>query len=68
VVGKTPITTLKDDIRNSIKKDPDGIPLFNEAIGMAYSDCINTLVFTIIEHFIGTPVNSNLGYMTNSAT
>jgi hypothetical protein len=45
----------KDSIRHSVKLDPEGNPLFNEAAGMANSDAINTLVFTIIEHFIGTP-------------
>ncbi|GLT66407.1 hypothetical protein SLA2020_387720 [Shorea laevis] len=38
----------KDAIRHSIKRDPEGIPLFNEAVGMAYSDCINTLCLPLL--------------------
>ncbi|GLT64183.1 hypothetical protein SLA2020_366910 [Shorea laevis] len=55
MVGKTSVSTTKRCYQTLDQKDPEGIPLFNEAVGMAYSDTINTLVFTIIEHFIGTP-------------
>ena len=40
-----------------LKKDEDGLPIFDETIGQGVPDAINTLLFTIIEHFIGTPSN-----------
>jgi hypothetical protein len=40
-------------IKNSIKRDEEGNPLFDERIGMGIPDGVNTLVFTIIRHFIG---------------
>jgi hypothetical protein len=33
----------------------EGIPIFNEKIGLGDSDAVNTLFYTIVEHFIGTP-------------
>ena len=42
-------------IKNSVKKDEEGNPLFDERIGMGIPDGVNTLVFTIIRHFIGQP-------------
>jgi hypothetical protein len=35
-------------IKNSIKRDEEGNPLFDERIGMGIPDGVNTLVFTII--------------------
>ena len=47
----------RDLIKNSVKKDEEGNPIFDERIGMGIPDGVNTLVFTIIRHFIGTPSN-----------
>ena len=49
--------TSRNEIKNAVKKDEDGIPIFDEQIGQGVPDAINTLLFTIIEHFIGTPSN-----------
>jgi hypothetical protein len=40
-------------IKNSVKRDEEGNPLFDARIGMGIPDGVNTLVFTIIRHFIG---------------
>jgi hypothetical protein len=42
-------------IRSAVKTNEDGIPIFNEKIGLGDSDAVNTLFYTIVEHFIGTP-------------
>ena len=47
----------KNEIKNAVKKDEEGIPIFDEQIGQGVPDAVNTLLFTIIEHFIGTPSN-----------
>lgn len=51
---------LTEDTRNSIinayQLDTDGQPIFDESIGFP-SDGVNTLIYTIIKHFIGTPSN-----------
>ena len=35
-------------------KDDDGLPIFNERVGQGISDGVNTLIYTIIKHFVGT--------------
>jgi hypothetical protein len=47
----------REGIRKAVKKGDDGFPIFNERIGMGEPDCVNTLIYTIIKHFIGTPSN-----------
>jgi hypothetical protein len=47
----------RDLIKHSVKKDEEGNPIFDERIGMGIPDGVNSLVFTIIRHFIGTPSN-----------
>jgi hypothetical protein len=42
-------------IRSAVKTNEEGIPIFNEKIGLRDSDAVNTLFYTIVEHFIGTP-------------
>jgi hypothetical protein len=37
----------------AIKTDSDGIPILNE--GASIADAVNTLIFTIAQHFIGDP-------------
>jgi hypothetical protein len=44
----------KESIKYAVKTDAEGILIFNEEIGLGNSDAINTLFYTIIEHFIGT--------------
>jgi hypothetical protein len=47
----------RDLIKHFVKKDEGGNPIFDERIGMRIFDGVNSLVFTIIRHFIGTPNN-----------
>ncbi|XP_062145441.1 uncharacterized protein LOC133852700 [Alnus glutinosa] len=42
-------------IRSAVKTNEDGIPIFNGKVGLGDSDAGNTLFYTIVEHFIGTP-------------
>jgi hypothetical protein len=44
----------KASIRKSVKIDKEGISVFNERVGLGEPDAINTLFYTIIEHFVGT--------------
>ena len=37
-------------IENSIKKDDDGMPIFNERIGRGILDGVNNMIYTIIKH------------------
>ncbi|CAL9003020.1 unnamed protein product, partial [Prunus brigantina] len=50
---------LTDESRNSIihavKLNEDGLPLFDANIGRDIEDGVNTLLYTIVEHFVGTP-------------
>jgi hypothetical protein len=45
----------KDSVKYVVKTDPEGNPIFNEAIGLGNSDAVNTLFYTIIQNFVGTP-------------
>jgi len=45
----------KASIRSAVKTNEEGITIFNERIGLGDSDAVNTLFYTIIEHFVGTP-------------
>jgi hypothetical protein len=47
----------REGIRKAVKKGDDGFPIFNEQVGMGEPDAVNTLIYTIIKHFIGTPSN-----------
>ena len=47
----------KEDIKNVIKKDEEGTPIFDERIGKGILDGVNTLIYTIMKHFVGKPSN-----------
>ena len=47
----------REDIRKAVKKTEDDLPIFYEKIGRGEPDCVNTLIYTIIKHFSGTPSN-----------
>ena len=47
----------REEIRKTVKKNEDGLPIFEEKIGRGEVDYINTLIYTIIKHFVGTPSN-----------
>ena len=38
----------KESIKNAVKKNDEGLPIF---------DGVNTLIYTILKHFVGTPSN-----------
>ncbi|KAI5330043.1 hypothetical protein L3X38_029440 [Prunus dulcis] len=48
----------KNKITYAVKLNEDGLPIFDEQIGQGIEDGVNTLFYTIIEHFIGTPSNT----------
>ncbi|CAL8165373.1 unnamed protein product [Prunus armeniaca] len=48
----------KNLIIHAVKLNEDGLPIFDEQIGQGIEDGVNTLIYTIIEHFIGTPSNT----------
>ncbi|CAL8118500.1 unnamed protein product [Prunus armeniaca] len=45
----------KNLIIHAVKLNEDGLPIFDEQVGQGIEDGVNTLLYTIIEHFIGTP-------------
>jgi hypothetical protein len=47
----------REEIRKAVKKTEDGLPIFYERVGRGEPDCVNTLIYTIIKHFVGTPFN-----------
>ncbi|KAI5324361.1 hypothetical protein L3X38_033434 [Prunus dulcis] len=48
----------KNRILYAVKLNEDGLPIFDEHLGQGIEDGVNTLFYTIIEHFIGTPSNT----------
>ena len=44
----------KEDIKYAIQKDEEGNPIINE-IEQGIPDGVNTLIYTIMKHFIGKP-------------
>ena len=42
----------RDYIKHAIKKNDEGLP-----IGWGIPDGVNTLIYTILKHFVGTPSN-----------
>ena len=47
----------REDIRKAVKKNEEGLPIFDETIGRGVPNGVNTLIYTIIKHFVGTPSN-----------
>ena len=47
----------RESIKKVVKKYDDGLPIFDESIGRGIHDGVNTLIYTIIKHFVGTPSN-----------
>ena len=47
----------KESIKNAVKKNDEGLPIFDESIGRGILDGVNTLIYTILKHFFGTPSN-----------
>ena len=47
----------REDIKNAIQKDKEGTPIFGERIGRGILNGVNTLIYTIMKHFVGKPSN-----------
>ena len=47
----------QDQIVHSVQQDDEGNPIFDERIGRGIPDGVNTLLYTIVKHFIGTLSN-----------
>ena len=47
----------KESIKHVVKKNDEGFPIFDESIGCGIPDGVNTLIYTILKHFVGTPSN-----------
>ena len=43
----------KEDIKHAIQKDEEGTPIFDECIGGGILNGVNTLIYTIMKHFVG---------------
>ena len=48
---------LSVSIKHAVKKNDEGFPIFDESIGCGIPDGVNTLIYTILKHFVGTPSN-----------
>ena len=55
--GKYLTKESRESIKKAVKKYDDGLPIFDESIGRGIPDGVNTLIYTIIKHFVGTPFN-----------
>ncbi|KAL4602868.1 hypothetical protein ACB092_10G084100 [Castanea dentata] len=51
------IEESRESIKHAVKRDIDGMPIFYENINRGVPDSVNTLVYTILKHFVGTPSN-----------
>ena len=47
----------RESIKKAVKKDDDGLPIFDERVGQGIPNRVNTLIYTIIKHFVGAPFN-----------
>jgi hypothetical protein len=58
----------REEIRKAVKKTEDGLPIFDEKVGRGEPDGVNTLIYIIIKHFVGTPSNitSRISYYLNN--
>ena len=47
----------KDSVKHAIKKNDEGLLIFYERIGRDIPDGVNTFIYTVLKHFVGTPTN-----------
>ena len=45
----------RESIKTAVKKNDEGLPIFYESIGQGIPDGVNTLIYTIVKHFVATP-------------
>ena len=58
----------RESIKTAVKKNDEGLPIFYESIGWGIPDDVNTLIYIILKHFVGTPSNISswiFGYLNN---
>ena len=48
----------KESIKHAVKKNAEGLPIFDESVGRGILDGVNTLIYTILKHFVGIPSNT----------
>ena len=51
------IEDFKDSTKNAVKKNDEGFPIFDESVGRSILDGVNTMIYTILKQFVGTPSN-----------
>ena len=51
------IEDYKDSTKNAVKKNDECFPIFDESVGRSILDGVNTLIYTILKQFVGTPSN-----------
>ena len=51
----------RDSIKHVVKKNDEGFPIFDKSIDRGIPDGVNTLIYTILKHFFGTPSNISSG-------
>ena len=51
------IEESRDSIPHAVKKNDERLPIFYESIGRSILDGVNTLIYTILKYFVGTPSN-----------
>ena len=51
------IEDSRESIKTAVKKNDEGFPIFDESIGKGIPDDVNTLIYTTLKHFVGTPSN-----------
>ena len=47
----------REFIKHAVKKNDEGLPIFDESIGRGIPDGVNTLIYIILKHFVGIPSN-----------
>ncbi|KAK9994723.1 hypothetical protein SO802_024426 [Lithocarpus litseifolius] len=47
----------KEDIKTAVQKNEEDLPIFEDPPGRGIPDGVNTLIYTIINHFVGKPSN-----------
>ena len=47
----------RESIKKAVKKNDDGLPIFDDRTGQGIPDGVNTLIYTVIKHFVGTTSN-----------
>ena len=48
---------FKESIKNAVKKNDEGLPIFDESISKGIPNGVNTLIYSILKHYVGTPSN-----------